>query len=184
MTTARIITMLLIKRGKLGQISGPLRIGKRIVHFVGAAVALLPHQDAGIVGDHRDQKQVERPCNHLQQAVGHRQERISKAFGVAVDQRRHAVQQSESGDHDERRRLHQPLEFDLYRAPELQPFRAGAEISGSHWNRRAGDRNAFLSFDFFLSWTPFRKAETPVGESKDHGADPSQISRFQSMYPE
>ena len=142
------------------------------MHFVGAAVALLPHQNSGVVGDHRDQKQVEGPRNHLQQAVGHRQERVSKAFGVAENQRRDAVQQGESGDHDERRRFHQPLEFDLHRAPELQPFRDGAEISGGRWNRRGGDRNALLSLDLLISWTPLRETESPVGEGEDHGSDP------------
>ena len=130
------------QRRKLGQVGGPLRIGKRIVHFVSAAVALLPRQDAGEVRDHRDQKQVERSGDYFEQPVGDRQESVSEAFGVAVNQRGHAVQQGKRGDDDERRRLHQAPEFDFYRAPELQPLRAGAEISGCHRNRRGGDRNA------------------------------------------
>ena len=71
------------------------------MHFVSAAVALLPRQDAGEVGDHRDQKQVERPGNHLEQPIRDRQEGVSEAFGIAENQRGHAVQQGKGGDDDE-----------------------------------------------------------------------------------
>ncbi len=124
------------QRGKLREVGGPLRIRKRIVHFVSAAVALLPRQDAGEVRDHRNQKQVERSCDYFEQPVSDRKKCVSKAFGVAVNQRRYAVQQGKRGDDDERCCLHQAFEFDFYRAPVLQPLRASAEISVGHWNRR------------------------------------------------
>ena len=157
---------------KLGQVRRPLRIGERVMHFVGAVVPLLPRQNACEVRDHRDQKQIERPRNYLEQAVRNWQEGVSEAFCVAEDQRRHAVQQRKSRDHNKRRRLHQPLEFDFYRTPELQPFRASAEIPGCYGNCRGGDRNALLSSSLLLSGTSFRKTESPVGESKDHRSNP------------